>query len=293
MNTKVSSKSGSKLAWFWALGLAVVLLPGFLALEQVWQSVTYYSYGYFVPLVALWAAREDRERLRGLPSEREPRGYGVILGALLLYGLGLLLGSASLQGLAIVGVVAGWVLCFFGRAWFRALAFPVGFLLFMVPLPETWIQPVIGELRLFVSRVGVDLLQEFGMAVLRQGNVITIPGGEQLGVEDACSGITSLITLTPLAVFLAYFTGRTWLGRGLIVLSVVPVALGGNLLRVLLTVVGARQWGVEQVTEALVHEATGILTYIVACLVLLAIAALVRRFVPAERLASERAQASA
>jgi exosortase/archaeosortase family protein len=95
-----------------------------------------------------------------------------------------------------------------------------------------------------------------------------------------CSGITSIITLLPLAVFLAYFTERTLPRRLVLVAAAIPLAMLGNLLRVVSTVVAAQSFGADAVTTGPVHEWSGVAVYALACLALLGIGVLMRRMVP-------------
>ncbi len=246
----------------------------------VWSGVDHYSHGFAIPLMALWAASAKRRTLAREPGQRDQLGLGVLLGVLAVYGLGLAAELVWLAGLGIVGFVAGGVLYWKGRVWLRELAFPIGYLLFMVPIPDAWLAPVIVRLQLFVSTVGAALLQFFGEPVLRAGNVLQLPGGEELFVAEACSGITSLVTLIPIGVFLAYFTELGLLRRALLVSTVVPVALAANLVRVLITVVVAERVGARVATESSLHEWLGLATYVVACFILLGTGRVLRRWWP-------------
>lgn len=270
--------TGAEVAGLVVVGL--VLVPGLRAMASVWGRVEYYSHGYMIPFVALWAASAKRHVLPGLPIQREGRGVGALAAALALYLLGLAAGEVWLAGVGVVAVVAGVVLYARGTAWLRALVFPIGYLLFMVPIPDAWLAPVIVRLQLLVSTLGTAILHAIGQPVLRIGNVLRLPSGDDLFVAEACSGITSLITLIPLGVFLAYFTERGFLRRFVLVLTVVPVALVGNLARVLLTVIAANEIGAEAATRSSLHQWVGLATYVVACLVLLGVGSLMRRFWP-------------
>jgi exosortase len=267
--------------WLALALLGVACVPGILAMARIWGSVEYYSHGYLVPVVALLLALRERERLRETPTRRTRAGLGLLVVALAVYGLGAAAGLVELQGSAIVAAIAAAVLWLRGPAWLRVLAFPIAYLIFMIPLPDAWIQPLILRLRLFVTTGAVALLHGVGVAVLRDGNVLTLPGGESLFVADACSGVTSLVTLTPLAVLVAQLTERVRWRRCLIVLAVIPIALLFNLARVVGTVIAAQHVGAEAATSAGVHEAAGLLTYAVGCLALLAVASLLRRGTPA------------
>jgi exosortase len=263
-----------------ALGLGIAFAPALANLAEVWNSRDYYTHGYLVPLVSLWAAAGIVPPRKDVPIAPDARGLGALALAGALYALGLGTSWVPLQGLALVAAVAALVWARCGLAWLRALSFPVAYLAFMVPLPDAWITPLIVTLQLFVSEAGVGLLRVLGFAIYRDGNVLELPGGESLFVAEACSGITSVITLLPVAMVLAYFTDRALHRRVLLVLSVVPVALGFNLIRVLATVLAAERWGAEVATAGSLHESVGVIAYAVGCAVLLGIGTMLRRWIP-------------
>jgi exosortase len=266
--------------WMLAGALMAAFLPALIALFGVWISVDYYSHGFLVPLVAYWAAARSRARFAIL-EVRDRRAVVAVIVACLLYALGLGFGSVSLQGLALVAAVASCAFYLGGSRGLRVLAFPLAFLVFMVPLPEGWLTPLIVDLQLLVSSSAVELMGWFGSAVARSGNVIVLPAGDTLFVAEACSGITSLVTLTPLAIVLAYFTEKTLARRLTIVFAVVPAAMFGNLLRVIVTVLAAERYGAEAATGNWLHESAGLFTFSLACLALIGLGALMRWLAPA------------
>jgi len=259
-----------------AVLLALAFAPAVIALARVWSSVDYYSHGFLVPLVAVWIARRDgRTRLRPR-DERTPAGGVVIACALALYAAGLATGGAGLQGLGLIAAVAGAALYLLGRDGLRALAFPIAFLVFMVPLPSAWLTPLILDLQFLVSKAAVAVLHALGETVAREGNVILLASGDSLFVEEACSGITSIVTLTPLAVVLAYFTHRSLWRRLALVAAVAPAAMLANLLRVVVTAILAQRLGAGRAANGALHDFAGLLTFAFACLALIGIGALLR-----------------
>jgi exosortase len=260
--------------------LLVVWVPGLLELAETWRHVDYASHGFLVPLVALWAATAHRAELAQLPARPMRGGWLLLASVSAVYVAALALRAPTLLGLAAVATVVAAVLALRGGRWARTLCFPLAYLLFMVPLPGAWVTPVIVRLQLLMSSLGVAILRAAGVPIYRDGNVLLLPGDVSLFVAEACSGITSLVTLIPIAVFIAYFT-ESGLGRRLVlVAAVVPIALAGNLLRVIVTVGVAMELGVETATAGPLHEWAGVATYVVACLALLALGALLRRVWP-------------
>ena len=276
-----TSTAGGGIAareWLLAALLAACFAPAIFALSAVWSEVDYQSHGFLVPVVSLWVLLRERNRWPTLETLRDRRGLVVMVAALVLYLLGLATGDVSLQGVALVGAIAGAVLFARGPEWLRHLRFPIGFLLFMVPVPPSWITPLIVKLQLFVSIVGLAIVRALGGDVFREGNVMYLPTGESLFVAEACSGVTSIITLAPLGVLLAYYTLRRPGTRLLLVLSVIPLAMAGNLTRVVLVTLGAIRFGVHAAAEGPAHGLAGVFTYAVACGLLLAASGLLRRY---------------
>jgi exosortase len=265
-----------KTEWALAALLALAFLPGVIALARIWLSVDYYSHGFLVPLFALWVAHQRGHLRRRRALVREPRGTALVAVAIGVYALGLLSGSATVQGVALVAAVTGGVLYLWGREQLGALVFPLAFLLFMVPLPASWLNPLIVDLQLRVSSAALDLLHAFDFTIAREGNVLLLPGGQSLFVSEACSGITSIVVLTPLAVALAYLSERSWARRLAIVAAAVPAAMLGNLVRVLVTAVAADAYGVERATNNALHDFAGLLTFAFSCLLLIGVGPLLR-----------------
>lgn len=259
-----------------AAAIAVVFAPTALALARTWSSVEYYSHG---PLVAIASAMLvfGVARNTRAPARTDWRGGVLIAAALVLLAIGSALGSTAWQGVALVAALGGAVLALRGPAWLRALAFPIGFLLFAVPIPPDRLQPVVVQLLLFVSKAATQLLQTAGVPVLREGNVMTLPGGGSLFVAEACSGLTSLVTLVPIAALIAYLAPLRSGAKWLLVALAVPVAMGANLLRVIALTLGALRFGVDRATGEPVHGLVGMAVYLVASIALLFLARIFSR----------------
>jgi exosortase len=254
--------------------VALVFSPAVLAMSEVWAVVDYQAHGYLVAPVAAamaWARRPALAR-----AGRRPAASGLlVLGvALAAYVVGVLADLISLQGVALPAALAG--LAAWRRGWAAAgvLAFPIAYLVFMVPVPPQWLAPLVTALQGFVTGVAIALLHAFEVPALREGNVLIVPEGS-LFVAEACSGITSIVTLLPVAallVFLVHASRRAALG---LMLAVIPVAMFWNLVRVLATVAATRSVGVVKATTGSLHDTAGMLTFVMGCLTLLALSALV------------------
>jgi exosortase len=184
----------------------------------------------------------------------------------------LVLGSAGaelyLQRTSLIVVTAGLVLLLLGKSYLRALAFPIAFLLFMVPLPAIVVNTIAFPLQLFAAKTAAFCLFNFGIPVLREGNVIAL-AGTTLEVAEACSGIRSLQALLALGTVYAYFTQSSMWKRWTLVLLSIPIAIVANAFRVSGTGVLAHFWG-PQAAEGFYHTFSGWLIFLVAFVLLLA-----------------------
>jgi len=124
--------------------IAAVLLVGAVgwlyagvlpALVRQWANDDDYSHGFFVVPLALFFAWERRAAL--LSASRRPSHSGLLLlaGSLLCFIAGQFGSELFLTRISMIGVLAGMVLFVLGWQHLKLLAFPLAFLLLMVPLP--------------------------------------------------------------------------------------------------------------------------------------------------------------
>jgi exosortase len=239
------------------------------SLVRQWASDDNYSHGFFVLPLAIFFAWERRHALAAVSPRPSLAGLGLIAISLALLIAGLLGVELFLTRISLVGTVAGIVLFVWGREPARILAFPLAFLLFMVPLPAIVFNQIALPLQLLASSVGEATIRLAGIPVLREGNVLKLPA-TSLEVVEACSGIRSLVSLTMVAVLLGYFTERGTRARVLIALSAVPIAIFANAIRVAGTGVAA-QWIGPSAARGFFHTFSGWLMFVVAFLALVGV----------------------
>jgi exosortase len=258
---------GAGLAWLYGGVLS--------SLVQQWASDDDYSHGLLVVPLAAFFAWERRARLRAAPVR--PSAWGLILvgASLIAYLAGVLGAELFLTRVSMIGVLAGAVLFVWGRTSFRALCFPLAFLLLMVPLPTIVFNQVAFPLQLLASRVGETAIAAAGIPVLREGNVLHL-ANTNLEVAEACSGIRSLVSLLMLAIVLGYFTESRITARVALALAAVPIAILANASRVAGTGM-ASHWLGPAAAEGFFHLFSGWLMFVVAFAGLIAVQRLLAR----------------
>lgn len=223
----------SVIAWFGALLLACYA-PVLLRLANDWMIDDDMSHGFFVPAVALYIAWSERSRIFSRSYSPSLIGVPVLLLAALQLIAATLGVELFLARTAFIVSIAGLLLCAGGLALLRALAFPLGLLLFMVPLPSIVYNQITFPLQLLASSIAEHSLMALGVPVLRDGNILET-ANQRLSVVEACSGIRSLLSLSFLALVYGYFFDtKTWM-RWVLLLLTVPIALFANAFRVTMT----------------------------------------------------------
>jgi len=229
------------------------------------------SHGFLIVPMALYLAWERRADLMKLERRPSPFGLLIVLGSIVVLAAGTLGSELFLGRISMLGVLAGTIVFMCGWAHLRILAFPIAFLLLMIPLPAIVFNQIALPLQLLASRVGELTLMAFGIPVLREGNVIVL-AHTTLEVVEACSGIRSLAALITLAVVYGYFTDRRTSVRVAIVLSSIPIAVIANALRVAGTGVAAQYYG-PGVAEGFLHTFSGWVMFIIAFAAMLGVRA--------------------
>jgi len=176
---------------------------------------------------------------------------------------------------SLLFLLGGMILFFAGWKMLRAVAFPLAFLLLMIPLPALIYNQVTFPLQLLASRLASNSLELLGIPVLREGNVLVLPN-YSLEVIEACSGIRSLMCLIALAVAYGFFVERRLWARIALVVLMVPIAVASNALRVVGAGVATYFWG-PQWAEGFFHFFQGWLIFVSALACMLIVHWVLRR----------------
>ena len=231
----------STLSFFVLVGLFLILFwSRLIALVQLWGSDGVYSLSVLVPPISGGLVYWQRKRLTQL--EIRPRAVGIAVTAAAV-GLTVLLDASHLvissaTPLLIVGTVGGAVLAIWGWARLRFLAFPLLFLLAMVPVPPALFEVIDYPLQLLCAKVTVGLAHAVGLAVERSG-VLLMPASHPsllVNIAPACNGVRSALSLLLIAILFTYLVEGQWYRRALVVLAAIPLAYFANFIRLFVNV---------------------------------------------------------
>jgi exosortase D (VPLPA-CTERM-specific) len=246
-----------------------------------------YSHGFLIVPIALYFTWERRNRLAEAPRRPNHIGLIVVFGSLSVLLLGLLGSELFLTRISLFGTLSGTILFLYGWQHLRILAFPLVFLLLMIPLPRIIFDQIVFPLQLVASYLAEVTLSAFNVPVLREGNLIVL-AHSTLEVAEACSGIRSLISLLTLGIIYGYVMDRRRSMRTALAIGTVPVAIIANGFRVAGTGLAAQNYGAKA-AEAFFDTFSGWILFTVAFFLLFVLYRLLLWIAPLKERQSEDA----
>ena len=256
------------MVWTAILSGLVILLygPVLKHLVEQWWTDPDYGHGFFIPLFSAYVLWSKRDWMR---TKVSPSNFGllVMVGAIALLLLGSLGAELFLSRLSLVVLCTGMILFLAGWQVLRSVSFPLGYLMFMIPLPVVIYNQITFPLQLIASRFATFWLELVQVPVLRDGNVLTF-SNYALEVVEACSGIRSLMTLISLAVAYGYLLERRLWARYLLAVLMVPIAIFSNAIRIMGAGLLAHRFG-PTAAEGFLHAFSGWVIFVIALVLML------------------------
>lgn len=242
--------------------------------QRLSEGDSYYSHGLLVPIVSLIIAWMIYKRV-GLPTKRTLSsnllGWAALLLCLLAHLSSAYARVTFVSGFALVGVIASMVTVWGGWSLLRAYALPIGFLVFMVPLPMEMIADINLRLKFMAGSSAVWLTNHvFGVpAEMYDSMVAFMPGPDgvdkTLIIEDVCSGLRSLISLICFSALFAAICRVKGFWRLFMLAMALPVAVGCNICRITTLNLVAHYFTVEDAgPDSWVHDFTGLAVFALA-----------------------------
>ena len=256
------------LAWF------ACAFWGILEVGSVYEFNPDYSHGYLVPVIAGIAWWRQRKVLSRDPARPSVLGVPLVGAGAALLVLGYWydtamqpggLGVAFIMGCGLWLTGVGLALASQGPRRVLAYSFVVWYLLFGIPLPESWTGLLTLPMRRWVTEVSAVLLNGVGFGVERAGNVLYFDTFF-LGIADACSGIRSLLSLVASTVAIGYLIDCRPKHLLALALVALPLSFAQNVLRVIVTAFAMRYVD-PRFGEGWRHEGVGWVTFVLAALV--------------------------
>jgi exosortase len=227
-----------------------------------------YAYGAILPLASLVALWWRRQEIAAAQRRVDWRGAPVIVLALVMHWMGVLAQQPRISSAGFILLLWGLPMLLYGWDLARWLLFPCGYLFLAIPL--NFIEDMTAPLRLFATVVSAGVLNGFGLEVYRVGAGLFSGAGNafSFNVAAECSGLRSLLAMTALMGFYAWYSQKTLMKKWLLFLFSVPVAIVANICRIILVVMVAAFFGQETAMD-LWHDYSGYPIFLISILLML------------------------
>lgn len=207
-----------------------------------WNPTTNYEHAMFIPLIVLFLIWHARDKIRAARLSSSRWGWLFIGIGILLFVVGARSLQARLSLTALSFLLFGIVLYSAGPHFARVLLFPIGFLLFMVPL--NFLTQGTTELQSLETKAASAICNLLGVGVYALGNTINASNNAfRFSIDEGCSGIRSLMAIAMLSALYGHFTqDRLWKKLAIFAASIL-FALIGNAGRLTSIMLVARFFG--------------------------------------------------
>jgi exosortase B len=261
-------------------GILSVLVPTMLLVANESWSTDQGAHGPIVLATGLWLLAREWQRAR--PYVDPPSGRlvaAIFIPILFLYFVSRVSHIVETEGFFMYGLVVATLFSFVGWKALKLMWFPLLYLLFVFPPPETLVTAVTNPLKVALSQGAVAMLYKFGYPIAAEGVTIQV-GQYQLLVADACAGLNSLISLSAIGLFYIYLRHHAHVRYALIMfVLILPVAVFANLVRILILVLLTYHAG-EAAAQGFLHDFAGMTMFLTALITIFAIDNLLGRLWP-------------
>lgn len=267
-----------------AAGMLAIIIPTMIYVAQASWSTEQGGHGPIVMATGLWfLARKWPEALPLVSPPSTGRLMLLLVPALLFYLFARVTQIVEIEGYFMYALLLIVLYGVIGSAALRTLWFPLLYLAFIFPPPETIVAMVTGPLKIYLSQAAISLLYALGYPIAGAGVTMQI-GQYQLFVAEACSGLNSLVSLSAISLFYIYVRHQAnWRYAVLLLLLIVPVSVFANFVRIIMLIM-LTYYGGEAAAQGFMHNFAGLTMFVTALLTIFALDAAIepiwRRFAP-------------
>lgn len=286
-------------AFRFAAVLLLIALLGFMyyptlswIIDICWNDNDY-SHGLLLPFITfyiVWNLRNERWPAIARKLERDPQrndlntvstsAVTLLVGGLFLFFVGQLSQSAFASWLSLFPVLTGIFYLIFGPMVAPYFVGPMLLNFMAKPLPDSLTISIFWPLQVMAAKISAAVLKLFDVPVYLVGNIIEIPHMRLL-VEEACSGMRSVMSLVTVACIIPFLFPLSKLAKFAVLIASILLAVGLNVVRVAATGLLAHFYD-PSAAEGFFHEFSGLVVFIVGLAILYSIVSLMTKSAPAE-----------
>jgi len=266
--------------WPSIIGFAALAIPTIVTLSgRAWARESA-AHGPLVLVTGGWLLWRQMTAARGAAK----RGSlwisaPLLLASLALYVVGRVFDFASFEAAGLLGVGVTLLYDAFGASVMVNNWFPIFYLAFAIPPPGSLIDRITAPLKQFVSEAAMRMVHVLGIPASREGVTIYV-SKYQLLMEDACSGMNSLVGLTAISLLYIYLLRGSSVRYSLLMTAfVIPIAIIGNIMRVVILIL-LTYFGGDELAQGFLHYTAGFLLFGLDLIIVFAVDSALMRIVP-------------
>ena len=257
--------------WICVLGLLALYVPTIVDLARNIWTTEEQSQGPIVLAICVWLCWRAWSKIDDAAADVPAplAGWLLLAAGLLLHVFGRSQRILSAQTLSVLFVLPGLVLLVRGWRQLAAAAFPLFFMIFLIPLPATMVDAVTQPLKLAVSSVATSVLSAVGYPIARSGVILQI-GQYELLVADACAGLHTLFSLEAMGLLYLNVVRHTSLLRNVaLAVLIVPISFSANVIRVMVLALITYHLG-DEAGQGFLHGFAGLVLFMTALVFIIA-----------------------
>jgi len=251
-------------------GMLAFVAPTMIDVARSSWSTEQGAHGPIVLVTGIWLLWSELRRAPlPLRSGSSRLVFALLAPLLVLFTVARISGLIEIEAFSMYAALIVVAYALWGPAPLRRVWFPLIYLMFVFPPPDTLFTVITQPLKIAVSQTAVLLLGRLGFPVAGSGVQIEI-GQYQMLVAAACAGLNSLLSLTALGLFYTYLRHKSEIAyMAVLVCFILPVAVLANLVRVVLLLLITYYFG-EAAGQGFFHELAGLTMFAVALLAIFA-----------------------
>ena len=230
---------------------------------------SYYSHGYLIPFVSLYLIYIKREKIKTIEISSSPLGLGIVITAFAIHIFAVMSDINFISGFSIFFFIIGCVLYLFGKKVARELAFPLGFLLFLFPIPDNFINFIALPSKNLATHIALIIIDWFDIPYFREGFIINL-ADTSLVVGTPCNGMKSMISFAAIGVLAVYIINPGLIKNIVIMACIYPLSILINGCRIALLIYIADKYGIEKASpESFIHDLSGLIVFFIGLIILI------------------------
>ena len=199
----------------WAITLPCITIAYreiLTTLLNTWMNNDDYSHSLLIPFISLYLIWEKRKQIEQTEIQTDWRRLPILLVPAFIFIIGNFAADVNSIHISFFVLIVATVWFLYGTLFLKVIAFPLSLLFLMIPLPGFVYRQITFQLQLISSKYSVALMQQLGLIVYREGNMIDM-GFAQFQVVEACNGLRFIMPLFTLCLLIAFYHKRAWWKR--------------------------------------------------------------------------------